>query len=60
MLRDDTQGFAEVKRGVPLVFPEDHFPHPEYRIEWWYLTANLKDQQRTGLGRAMDSISAIT
>lgn len=45
VLRDDVQGFAEVKRGKPLVFPEDHFPHPDYRIEWWYITANLKDQQ---------------
>jgi predicted secreted hydrolase len=38
-------GYAEVKRGVPLIFPQDHFPHPDYRIEWWYMTANLKDQQ---------------
>jgi predicted secreted hydrolase len=45
VLRDDVQGFAEVKRGNPLGFPEDHFPHPDYRIEWWYITANLKDQQ---------------
>ena len=45
VLRDDVQGFAEVKRGVPLIFPEDHFPHPGYRIEWWYITANLKDEQ---------------
>ena len=45
VLRDDVQGFAEVKRGVPLVFPEDHLPHPEYRIEWWYITANLTDPQ---------------
>lgn len=45
VLRDDVQGFAEVKRGVPLVFPEDHFPHPDFRIEWWYVTANLTDQQ---------------
>ena len=22
-------------------FPADHGPHPEYRIEWWYLTANM-------------------
>jgi predicted secreted hydrolase len=45
VLRDDVQGFAEVTAGNPLAFPEDHFPHPDYRIEWWYVTANLKDQQ---------------
>lgn len=24
-------------------FPFDHLPHNEFDIEWWYLTANLKD-----------------
>ena len=24
-----------------LQFPADHGPHPDFRIEWWYLTANL-------------------
>jgi predicted secreted hydrolase len=23
-------------------FPDDHAAHPGYRIEWWYLTGNLK------------------
>ena len=23
--------------------PRDHGAHPDYRIEWWYLTANLED-----------------
>lgn len=36
------EGFAIPKPGVPLSFPRDHGPHPDYRIEWWYLTANLK------------------
>lgn len=34
-------GFAEVTPDKRLFFPEDHGPHPEFRIEWWYLTANL-------------------
>ena len=25
----------------PLVFPRDHGAHPDYRIEWWYLTGQL-------------------
>jgi predicted secreted hydrolase len=24
-----------------FVFPDDHGPHPEYRVEWWYVTGNL-------------------
>lgn len=38
-----SDGFAEVVAGKTLEFPRDHGPHPDYRIEWWYLTANLKD-----------------
>ncbi|MGY4493021.1 lipocalin-like domain-containing protein [Pseudomonas sp. TE3610] len=34
-------GFTQVRPGAPLVFPRDHGPHPDYRIEWWYVTANL-------------------
>lgn len=25
----------------PLAFPRDHGAHPDYRIEWWYLTGQL-------------------
>jgi predicted secreted hydrolase len=25
-------------------FPRDHGNHPDYRIEWWYLTGHLKDR----------------
>lgn len=42
-LGGDAGGFAEVRPGVRLEFPADHGPHPDYRIEWWYLTANLRD-----------------
>lgn len=37
-----SDGFAEVVAGRKLEFPRDHGPHPDYRIEWWYLTANLR------------------
>ena len=30
--------FAMVKPGVTLAFPRDHGAHPDFRIEWWYLT----------------------
>src|SRR3954451_20566006 len=39
----ETSGFAAVVPGKVLSFPDDHGPHPEYRIEWWYVTANLMD-----------------
>lgn len=38
----DAEGFATPQAGRALVFPRDHGPHPDYRIEWWYLTANLQ------------------
>lgn len=44
-LGDDAQGFAVPERGKALVFPQDHGAHPEFRIEWWYLTANLTDAE---------------
>jgi predicted secreted hydrolase len=39
----DAGGYAQVLPGKQLKFPADHGAHPEYRIEWWYFTANLKD-----------------
>lgn len=41
-LGSDASGFSVPKRGMVLSFPHDHGPHPDYRIEWWYLTANLR------------------
>jgi predicted secreted hydrolase len=40
----DVGGFAQVVPGKALAFPADHGPHPDYRIEWWYVTANLSDE----------------
>ena len=44
------QGFAPVVPGQKLVFPADHGPHPNFRIEWWYVTANLKDTTGSSYG----------
>ena len=30
--------FAAVRPGIPLVFPRDQGAHPDFRIEWWYVT----------------------
>src|SRR5260370_3069559 len=43
-------GFAPVIPGKTFAFPADHGPHPDYRIEWWYLTANLVDSAGTAYG----------
>ncbi len=42
-LGGESQGFAPVVPGLSLEFPRDHGPHPDFRIEWWYVTANLQD-----------------
>ncbi len=34
-------GFALPDPGTRFAFPEDHGAHPDFRIEWWYVTANL-------------------
>ena len=42
-LSGTADGFAEVVPGKRFDFPADHGPHPDFRIEWWYVTANLND-----------------
>lgn len=49
-LGDEAAGFAEVVPGRVLRFPADHGAHPNFRIEWWYLTANLADAAGTAYG----------
>ncbi|MDA8869910.1 iron ABC transporter permease [Rhizobiaceae bacterium] len=44
------EGFAVPKRGEKLVFPRDHGQHPDHRIEWWYVTANLVGPDGTAYG----------
>ena len=42
--------FTPVVKGVELTFPADHQAHPSFRHEWWYLTANLIDEDGNALG----------
>ncbi|MGY6411574.1 MAG: lipocalin-like domain-containing protein [Alkalilacustris sp.] len=46
----DAPGFAMPQRGHVLEFPRDHGAHPDFRIEWWYLTANLEGPDGTPMG----------
>ena len=43
------EGFAVPERG-PFNFPADHGPHPAFRIEWWYVTCNLRLPDGTPAG----------
>ena len=36
-----TNGFAVPQPGHQFSFPGDHGSHPEFKIEWWYLTGHL-------------------
>lgn len=41
VLTQASDGFARAERVRAFDFPEDHGPHPNFRSEWWYLTANV-------------------
>ncbi|WP_170424622.1 lipocalin-like domain-containing protein [Ruegeria arenilitoris] len=49
-LGGSAEGFAVPQAGYQFQFPQDHGPHPAYRIEWWYLTANLKGEDGRDYG----------
>ena len=42
-LGSESEGYALPDPATRLTFPDDHGPHPDFRIEWWYVTANLRD-----------------
>src|SRR3954471_6227713 len=49
-LGETADGYAAVVPGRQFSFPADHGPHPEFRIEWWYVTANLTDTAGNAYG----------
>ena len=49
-LDEKADGFARVIPGRTFSFPADHGPHPEFRIEWWYVTTNLHDASGNAYG----------
>lgn len=42
-MRADAEGFALPEQRA-LTFPEDHGAHESFRLEWWYVTANLRGE----------------
>ncbi len=49
-LGTDADNFSQPVPGRALNFPADHGAHPDYRIEWWYLTANMTGPDGTPYG----------
>lgn len=37
--------FALPTPGRHFEFPRDHGSHPEFRLEWWYVTGHLRDEK---------------
>lgn len=42
--------WTRVEPGLATAFPDAHWSHPDYRLEWWYYTGNLAaaDGRRVG------------
>lgn len=43
-------GYPVVAPGVTLQFPRDHGSHPDFRLEWWYITGWLQTADQQPLG----------
>lgn len=49
-LGTEAGGFAVPRAETAITFPEDHGPHPRFRIEWWYVTSNVTGEDGTEYG----------
>src|SRR5204862_6399148 len=56
----NAEGFAAVTPGRIFAFPADHGPHPDFRIEWWYVTANLMDSHGVAYGAQWTLVRQVT
>ena len=43
-------GFRIPAANTVFDFPRDHGSHPEFRIEWWYITGHLRDEEARRFG----------
>ncbi|WP_323845697.1 lipocalin-like domain-containing protein [Microbulbifer magnicolonia] len=50
-LRESPEGFTQAAPGMTVSLPEGMGAHRDFRLEWWYLTANLRssDGERFGV-----------
>jgi len=44
------QEFRRALPGYEFEFPRDHFSHPEFQVEWWYFTGNVRTEQGRRFG----------
>jgi len=60
-LGDGAEGFAPVLRGVPVSLPADLQPHPDFQLEWWYITANMRciDADAEAVDRAGTAVPGL-
>ena len=49
-LGEPAGGFAQADPAYQMDFPQDQGPHAMFRVEWWYLTANLRDASGRDFG----------
>lgn len=42
--------FARAYQPLPLAFPRDHGPHPDFQTEWWYYTGNVQTEDGRRFG----------
>ena len=49
-LGTEAAGFSVPDPGYEITFPQDHGPHNDFRIEWWYLTATLEAEDGREFG----------
>ncbi|MDC3076366.1 iron ABC transporter permease [Paracoccaceae bacterium] len=50
MATEQDNQFNEADPSYQITFPKDHGPHKNFRIEWWYFTANLRSDTLDNLG----------
>jgi len=48
--RTPQAAWKEATAGYTYSFPRDHASHPDYKIEWWYYTGNVKTQDGRRFG----------
>jgi predicted secreted hydrolase len=42
--------WREAKAGYTFEFPRDHAAHPDFKIEWWYYTGNVRTKEGRRFG----------
>lgn len=50
LAKTTADGFAVPQPGHEFQFPKDHGAHPDFRIEWWYVTGHLFNGERKRYG----------